>query len=45
MDLSVIIPTYDRACLLPQGLAALAGQRLPAASRWELVRVGIGHRS
>ncbi len=38
MDLSVIIPMHNRAHLLPQGLAALAGQRLPAASR-------CGHRS
>ena len=45
MDLSVVMPTYSRAHLLPQGLAVLADQRLPGASSWELVLVGIGHRS
>ena len=45
MDLRVIIPTYNRAHLLPQRLAALADQRLPAASCWSLGLVGIGQRS
>ena len=39
LDLSVVITTYNRAHLLGDALAALAGQETPPWFRWELIVV------
>ena len=39
MDVSVIVPTYNRAASLRDTLEALEGQQLPSALDWEVVVV------
>jgi GT2 family glycosyltransferase len=39
LDLSVVIATYNRAHLLGDALAALAGQQTPPGLRWEVIVV------
>jgi glycosyltransferase involved in cell wall biosynthesis len=39
MQVSVVIPTYNRARLLEGALAALAGQELPRSFEWEILVV------
>jgi glycosyltransferase involved in cell wall biosynthesis len=39
MDLSIVIPTYNRAAVLQGALAALAVQKAPESLTWEIVVV------